>query len=155
MCALVEPWRRVGRGDSGDQWPAVTPSYLGVRVLSVQQPLCWSQAQCYAPNCELTSALFPQGRGYSLPASIQLLDARHGPDAAVSIYLLRDISNKELALLCRHRGIQCKSMLVLPAHARSSINQLAEAFIENLQVTCWHVLVCAAPPNTAGAAVQG
>lgn len=42
-----------------------------------------------------------QGRGYSLPADIALMDARFGPGAPAVVMPMREIMHKEAAFYCR------------------------------------------------------
>ncbi|KAG1681371.1 hypothetical protein FOA52_007419 [Chlamydomonas sp. UWO 241] len=79
-----------------------------------------------------------KGRGYALPGNLQLLDARHATDGGASLLRpLRDVSTKEVALLCRARGVVCAPPLSLPQKAgaggQASVNQLAVAFMAGLQ----------------------
>ena len=76
-----------------------------------------------------------QGRGFALSGSLQLLDSRHGPDAPAVVMPMREVSSKELALLCRARKFSTLALSILPGGSLSSVNQLAEAFIEGLQVS--------------------
>lgn len=77
-----------------------------------------------------------KGRGFSLPADIQLVDARQGPGSPVVLYPMKDLTDKELAYLCTFSGIKlptplCKSPVA--ADSKASINHLAKSFINSLQ----------------------
>ena len=80
-----------------------------------------------------------QGRGFALPGCMQLLDARHGPLAPAFLSLMREVSSKEAACLCRARGFGTVAVHspMVATHgdsSRQSINQLAAALVEGLQV---------------------
>lgn len=96
-----------------------------------------------------------KGRGYSLPADIQLLDARHQSSGGpVVIHPLREVTYKELVALCRYKGISWSdrpvgtsllqrnmqvaanggSRAIKKAEAGAvTVNSLAEKFIDDMQ----------------------
>ncbi|KAL6755988.1 hypothetical protein V8C86DRAFT_127885 [Haematococcus lacustris] len=94
-----------------------------------------------------------KGRGYSLPADIALVDARCGWAAPVMVRPCKEVTAKELVLFCsvlagipaahtahrRHRGlpgpVALPSLAVLSPRAHHSLNDLSEAFVNNIQVT--------------------
>ena len=89
---------------------------------------------------------------------MQLLDRRHGPAAPATVNLLRDVTAREAAYLCRSLRVQAAPQVssfaewaarragaadtdsLLPraaAHGGAvSLNRIAEDFVEGLQVRC-------------------
>ena len=121
-----------------------------IQVLpSTPPPPCSSAAsRCRARRCRdarcrinisLNTDQTVQGRGFALPGCMQLLDARHGPLAPAFLSLMREVSSKEAACLCRARGFGTVAVHspMVATHgdsSRQSINQLAAALVEGLQV---------------------
>ncbi|KAJ9518791.1 hypothetical protein QJQ45_026064, partial [Haematococcus lacustris] len=80
-----------------------------------------------------------KGRGYSLPADIALVDARGGWATPVVVRPCKEVTAKELVLFCRHRGlpgpVALPSLAVLSPRAHHSLNDLSEAFVNNIQAS--------------------
>lgn len=76
--------------------------------------------------CHVLSATV-KGQGYSLPADIQYVDARHEVPVVLP---LRDCLAQELNMLCRLNGLKSLDLLDAP---RAGINGLVSAFIKILQ----------------------
>jgi hypothetical protein len=90
-----------------------------------------------------------KGRGFSLPADIQLLDARLLQQQAGPAVLrpLREVTHKELAALCAYKAVPCNDRQMgqphqsssssagrgSSGHGAASVNQLAERFIADMQ----------------------
>ena len=93
-----------------------------------------------SPDDANVRVLTLQGRGFALPGCMQLLDARHGPLAPAFLSLMREVSSKEAACLCRAHGFGTVAVhfpmvaAALGDSSRQSINQLAAALVEGLQV---------------------
>jgi hypothetical protein len=89
-----------------------------------------------------------KGRGFSVPADIQLLDARLLQQGGPAVLRpLREVTHKELAALCAYKGIACNDRQMgqpqqssggsasrgSSVHGAASVNQLAERFIADMQ----------------------
>jgi cytoplasmic tRNA 2-thiolation protein 2 len=89
-----------------------------------------------------------KGRGFSVPADIQLLDARLLQQGGPAVLRpLREVTQKELAVLCAYKGIACWDKQMGQAqqgsgtstgrgssvHGAASVNKLAERFIADMQ----------------------
>jgi hypothetical protein len=90
-----------------------------------------------------------KGRGFSVPADIQLLDARllQQQGGPAVLRPLREVTHKELAALCAYKGIACNDRQMgqpqqsigssagrgSSGHGAASVNQLAERFIADMQ----------------------
>ena len=115
-----------------------TPPML-VSRLPMPCPTMSRRATPYYHNISLNTDQTVQGRGFALPGCMQLLDARHGPLAPAFLSLMREVSSKEAACLCRARGFGTVAVHspMVATHgdsSRQSINQLAAALVEGLQV---------------------
>uniref|UniRef100_A0A383WGI9 Cytoplasmic tRNA 2-thiolation protein 2 n=1 Tax=Tetradesmus obliquus TaxID=3088 RepID=A0A383WGI9_TETOB len=89
-----------------------------------------------------------KGRGFSVPADIQLLDARLLQQGGPAVLRpLREVTLKELAALCTYKGIAWSDRQMgqprqggsgsagrgSSAHGAASVNQLADRFIADMQ----------------------
>eukprot|EP00882_Tetradesmus_deserticola_P010434 GHRQ01011019.1.p1 GENE.GHRQ01011019.1~~GHRQ01011019.1.p1 ORF type:complete len:327 (+),score=125.74 GHRQ01011019.1:133-981(+) len=88
-----------------------------------------------------------KGRGFSVPADIQLLDARELEQGGPAVLRpLREVTHKELAALCAYKGIAWSDRKMGQpqhssgsnasggsGHGATSLNQLAERFIADMQ----------------------
>lgn len=76
-----------------------------------------------------------QGQGYQAPAELQLADGREGVSQCNVVRPLRDISRKELALVCHFAQVPFQTTPELPRAPRSvSVNGLSASFLSLLQV---------------------
>ena len=88
-----------------------------------------------------------QGQGYQATADLQLADGREGAAQCTVVRPLRDISRKELALVCYFAQVPFEVTPELPRAAQgSSVNALSANFISLLQVRreggIWFMLLC-------------
>jgi hypothetical protein len=89
-----------------------------------------------------------KGRGFSVPADIQLLDARLLQQGGPAVLRpLREVTHKELAALCAYKGLAWSDQQMgqpqqsasgsagrgSSAHGAASVNQLADRFIADMQ----------------------
>ncbi|KAM7271337.1 hypothetical protein ACFE04_030551 [Oxalis oulophora] len=87
--------------------------------------LCTSRIACHVLSATV------KGRGYSLPADIQHVDARW---EAPVVLPLRDCLAEELNTLCRLDGFGSLKTVEVLSHPCNGINGLVSSFVKSLQV---------------------
>lgn len=77
-------------------------------------------------------AAVSKGSGYALPADLQFLDAR--ASEAIIVKPVRDISSRDLALVCHFQRLELVSPPTVPqTGSGQSINSLCRDFVEGMQ----------------------
>ncbi|MEW5310521.1 MAG: hypothetical protein WDW38_002310 [Sanguina aurantia] len=76
-----------------------------------------------------------KGQGHALPGDLHSLDWRHGPVGPCIVYPLREVTSKELVVVCRSNRIPLAMLPMLRGNMHMSINHLAATMVENLQAT--------------------